>query len=112
MQIWWQQKLRHNAQFLVRGVVCLLASLILVGCSATLSNSGVTPTPLRPILTASSCDTPPDVQPVSPAEIDIGNTSRPLIALTFDAGGPSSTHCSNPGYSGKAPGPLNLLYHR
>jgi delta-lactam-biosynthetic de-N-acetylase len=29
------------------------------------------------------------VQPVSPAEIDIGNTGRARIALTFDAGGPS-----------------------
>ncbi|HYB35204.1 MAG TPA: polysaccharide deacetylase family protein [Mycobacterium sp.] len=29
------------------------------------------------------------MQPVSAAEIDIGNTSRPVIALTFDAGGPS-----------------------
>jgi peptidoglycan/xylan/chitin deacetylase (PgdA/CDA1 family) len=27
---------------------------------------------------------------VSPVEIDIGNTSRPRIALTFDAGGPSA----------------------
>lgn len=40
-------------------------------------------------MTSSSCDTPPDVQPVSAAEIDIGNTNRPVIALTFDAGGPS-----------------------
>jgi peptidoglycan/xylan/chitin deacetylase (PgdA/CDA1 family) len=30
------------------------------------------------------------VQPVSAAEIDIGDTSRPLIALAFDAGGPSA----------------------
>lgn len=47
---------------------------------------GTTPTP-RP--TPSPCDTPAGVQPVSAAEIDIGNTGRPRIALTFDAGGPS-----------------------
>ena len=45
-----------------------------------------TPTP-RPI--SSPCDTPAGVQPVSAAEIDTGNTDRPRIALTFDAGGPS-----------------------
>ncbi len=87
MQLRQQQKLRHNAQFLVRGAVFLLVSLTLVGCSGTPSNST---TPLRPVLTSSSCDTPPDVQPVSAAEIDIGDTTRPLIALTFDAGGPSA----------------------
>jgi delta-lactam-biosynthetic de-N-acetylase len=47
---------------------------------------GTTPTP-QP--TTSPCDTPPGVQPVSPAEIDTGDTGRPRIALTFDAGGPS-----------------------
>src|SRR5215470_1771061 len=47
---------------------------------------GSTPTP-QP--TPSPCDTPPGIQPVSPAEIDSGNTGRPRIALTFDAGGPS-----------------------
>lgn len=52
----------------------------------------VTPTPTlkpSPRPTPSLCDTPPGVQPVSPSEIDIGDTSRPRIALTFDAGGPS-----------------------
>jgi peptidoglycan/xylan/chitin deacetylase (PgdA/CDA1 family) len=50
-----------------------------------------TPTPTQPPHpTPSACDTPPGVQPVSSAEIDIGNTSRPRIALTFDAGGPST----------------------
>ncbi len=87
MQLRQQQKLRHNAQFLVRGAVFLLVSLTLVGCGGTPSNSTA---PLRPFLTSSSCDTPPDVQPVSAAEIDIGDTSRPFIALTFDAGGPSA----------------------
>ncbi len=40
------------------------------------------------------CATPPGVQPVSPTEITIGNTSKMQVALTFDAGGdvaPSST---------------------
>lgn len=82
-------KQRHNAYFLDRGVGCLLFSLILVAWSGTPSTSSNTLTHFRPILTASSCDTPPDVQPVPAPEIDIGNTSRPLIALTFDAGGPS-----------------------
>jgi peptidoglycan/xylan/chitin deacetylase (PgdA/CDA1 family) len=45
-----------------------------------------TPTP-RP--TPSPCETPPGVSPVSPAEVDQGNTSKPRIALTFDAGGPA-----------------------
>jgi peptidoglycan/xylan/chitin deacetylase (PgdA/CDA1 family) len=40
--------------------------------------------------TLNPCATPPGVQPVSPVEIDIGNTNRPRIALTFDAGGPST----------------------
>lgn len=39
--------------------------------------------------TPSLCDTPPGVQPVSASEIDIGDTSGPRIALTFDAGEPS-----------------------
>lgn len=47
---------------------------------------GTTPTP-QP--TSSPCDTPVGVQPVSAAEIDLGNTSRSAVALTFDAGGPS-----------------------
>ena len=87
MQLRHQHKLRHNAQFLIRGAVFLLVSLTLVGCSGTPSNSTA---PLRPVLTSSSCDTPPDAQPVSAAEIDIGDASRALIALTFDAGGPSA----------------------
>jgi peptidoglycan/xylan/chitin deacetylase (PgdA/CDA1 family) len=37
----------------------------------------------------SPCDTPAGVQPVSAVEIDIGNTGRQRIALTFDAGGHS-----------------------
>jgi peptidoglycan/xylan/chitin deacetylase (PgdA/CDA1 family) len=55
----------------------------------------VMPTPLptqgttTPQPAPSSCDTPPGVQPVSAAEIALGTTSRPRIALTFDAGGPS-----------------------
>src|SRR6516165_12459742 len=87
MQLRHQHKLRHNAQFLIRGAVFLLVSLTLVGCSGTPRNSTA---PLRSVLTSSSCDTPAEVQPVSAAEIDIGDTSRPLIALTFDAGGPSA----------------------
>ena len=51
---------RHNAQFVIPGVVYLLVSLILVGCTATPSNSTAR---LRPILTSSSCDTPAEVQP-------------------------------------------------
>lgn len=47
------------------------------------------PTP-TPTPQPSACDTPPGVQPVSSAEIDIGDSSRPRIALTFDAGGPST----------------------
>jgi len=47
---------------------------------------GTTPTP-QP--TPSPCDTPAGVQPVLASEIDIGNTDRQRIALTFDAGGPS-----------------------
>ncbi len=50
-----------------------------------------TPTPTQPPHpTPSACDTPQGVEPVSSAEIDIGDTSRPRIALTFDAGGPST----------------------
>lgn len=51
-----------------------------------LPTQGTTPT-LQPTL--SSCDRPPGLQPVSAAEIALGTTSRPRIALTFDAGGPS-----------------------
>ena len=52
-----------------------------------------TPTPTqppRPTPTLGPCDTPPGVQRVSPVEIDMGNTGRQRIALTFDAGGPST----------------------
>jgi delta-lactam-biosynthetic de-N-acetylase len=52
----------------------------------TLPTQGTTPTP-QPTL--SSCSTPPGVQPVSSAEIALGNTNERHIALTFDAGGPS-----------------------
>ena len=48
---------------------------------------GTTPTP-RP--TPLPCNTPTDVQPVSATEIDLGDTSRPAVALTFDAGGPTA----------------------
>jgi peptidoglycan/xylan/chitin deacetylase (PgdA/CDA1 family) len=51
-----------------------------------LPSQGTTPTP-QP--TPSTCDTPAGVQPVSEAEIAIGDTSMPRLALTFDAGGPS-----------------------
>jgi peptidoglycan/xylan/chitin deacetylase (PgdA/CDA1 family) len=86
----WRTKQRHNIHVAGRDVVCLLVSLILVACNGAPSNSAGSPAPLHPILTSSSCDTPPDVQPAPAAEIDIGNTSRPRIALTFDAGGPSA----------------------
>jgi peptidoglycan/xylan/chitin deacetylase (PgdA/CDA1 family) len=80
---------QHNSRYLGRGTLCILISLVLVGCGETSSTSDSTRAFLRPTITSSSCDTPPDVQPVSAAEIDIGNTSRPVIALTFDAGGPA-----------------------
>ena len=51
-----------------------------------LPTQGTTPAPQpKP----SFCATPPDVLPVSAAEIALGTTSRPRIALTFDAAGPS-----------------------
>ena len=89
MRAWQQQNRRHSASFLGRGILCTLVLSVLVGCTETSSISGGSIAPLRAILTSASCDTPPDLQPVSAAEIDIGNTNRPLIALTFDAGGPS-----------------------
>jgi hypothetical protein len=58
MQLRRQPELRHNAQFLVHGAVFLLVSLTLVGCSGTPSNSTAS---RRPVLTSSSCDTPPGV---------------------------------------------------
>jgi peptidoglycan/xylan/chitin deacetylase (PgdA/CDA1 family) len=90
MQMWQQQKPPYNTHFVARDLLCLLAFLILVGCSTASSNGDSAPTPFRLTLTSSSCDTPPDVQPVPGDEIAIGNTTRPLIALTFDAGGPSA----------------------
>ncbi len=51
-----------------------------------------TPTPTRTPTPSptSACRPTPGVQPVSAVEIDRGNTSRSGIALTFDAGGPST----------------------
>lgn len=51
-----------------------------------------TSTPTRTPTTSptSPCVPPARVQPVSPVEIDQGTTSRPQIALTFDAGGPTT----------------------
>ena len=89
MVVWQQQNELHNTHFVGRVILCVLVSLVLVDFCGTSSKSGNTAASLRPALTSSSCDTPPDVQPVSAAQIDIGDTSRPLIALTFDAGGPS-----------------------
>jgi peptidoglycan/xylan/chitin deacetylase (PgdA/CDA1 family) len=90
MQLWQQEKQRPDTHFLCRDILCILVFLVLVGCDyGTPSNRGSTPSSFHPTVTSSSCDTPPNVQPVSASEIDIGNTSRPLIALTFDAGGPS-----------------------
>ncbi len=90
MQTWQQQRWPYNTHFVGRGLLCLLVFLILVGRSAASSNGDSAPTSLRLTLTSSSCDTPPDGQPVPGEEIAIGNTARPLIALTFDAGGPSA----------------------
>lgn len=99
--------------------ILLLSFLILVlvtGCGNTAS-PGATPTPRvtatattlpKPTPTATQvvptptlppgktptpqpkgpCDT--GAQPVSATEIDIGDTSQPRIALTFDAGGPAA----------------------
>jgi peptidoglycan-N-acetylglucosamine deacetylase len=131
MQVWQRQKKRHLTHFVGRGIVCILALLLLVGCGATSNTNGSTPTPIRPTATSSplatqtparsatsvstpspgitvmptplqtqgatptpqptlsSCSTPPGVQSVSATEIALGTTSRPRIALTFDAGGPS-----------------------
>jgi peptidoglycan/xylan/chitin deacetylase (PgdA/CDA1 family) len=55
--------------------------------SKVIPSSRPTPTSQPP---PSPCDTPPGVQPVSSAEIAIGNTGRARIALTFDAGGPAA----------------------
>lgn len=58
---------------------------------------GPTDTPIptaTPVPVPDPCDTPPGVEVVSSEEIDIGNTSKPQVALTFDAGGevpPAST---------------------
>ena len=121
----------HNTQFVVRGILSILALLFLVACGGASSTIGGTPTPPHPTATSSpratqtpapgatsistpspgttvmptplptqgttptpqptpsSCATPSGVQTVSATEIAIGNTSKPRIALTFDAGGPS-----------------------
>ena len=80
---------RRNAQFVGRGIFCILVLLVLVGRHGLSIDNADTPTPRPPRLTASSCDAAPDVLPVSASEIDMGDASRPFIALTFDAGGPS-----------------------
>jgi peptidoglycan-N-acetylmuramic acid deacetylase len=49
-----------------------------------------TPTRIPTPTPTSACVPPVGVQPVSSAEVDRGNTSRPELALTFDAGGPST----------------------
>ena len=84
-----RQKQKHNTHFAGRGVICMLISLILLGGNGAPSKISDTSGAFRVKLTSSSCDTPPDVQPVSAAEIDTGDTSKPVIAVTFDAGGPS-----------------------
>lgn len=48
------------------------------------------PSPTRTPTPTSACVPAPGVQPVSSTEVDRGNTSRPQIALTFDAGGPAT----------------------
>src|ERR1700757_2081710 len=90
MQLLRRQKQKHNTHFVGRGVICMLIFLILLGGNGAPSKIGDTSGAFRVKLTSSSCDTPPDVQTVSAAEIDIGDTSKPVIALTFDAGGPSA----------------------
>jgi peptidoglycan/xylan/chitin deacetylase (PgdA/CDA1 family) len=84
-----QENQPHSRHFVGRGLLCILAFLVLISCGKASIKSDRARGSLYPTITSSSCDTPPDVQPVSAAEIDIGNTSRPVIALTFDAGGPS-----------------------
>ena len=59
------------------------------GTTATTTPQPTRATTPTPQPTPSPCDTPAGAQPVSAAEIDIGNTGRPAVDLTFDAGGPS-----------------------
>jgi delta-lactam-biosynthetic de-N-acetylase len=89
MQLSQRENQRRNTQFVGRGIFCVLVLMVLVGCQGPPIDNADTPTPRPPRLTASSCDAAPDVLPVSASEIDMGDTSRPFIALTFDAGGPS-----------------------
>jgi delta-lactam-biosynthetic de-N-acetylase len=89
MQLSQRGNQRRNAQFVGRGIFCILVLSLLVGCHGPWIDNADTPTPRPPKLTASSCDAAPDVLPVSASEIDMGDISRPFIALTFDAGGPS-----------------------
>ena len=89
MQFSQRGNLRRNAQFVGRGIFCILVLSLLVGCHGPWIDNADTPTPRPASLTASSCDAAPDVLPVSASEIDVGDTSRSFIALTFDAGGPS-----------------------
>lgn len=109
MQVWQRQQQRRQGQCIARLLAGMLALLLLVSCGGASRIGGSTPTPSPTAIsspratptgttatptppagtTATPCDAPATVQPVSAAEIDIGNTSRPAVALTFDAGGPS-----------------------
>jgi peptidoglycan/xylan/chitin deacetylase (PgdA/CDA1 family) len=89
MSAWRQQKEQDHKHFASWLIISILLLSLLIGCGGTptpLPTQQTTPTP-RP--SPSPCGTPSGVQPVSSAEIDIGNTSRPRVALTFDAGGPA-----------------------
>lgn len=87
MEVWQPQKGSYKTFSMTWTILGSLIFLVLVSCSLESSSS---PSSFRVTLTSSSCDTPPDVQRTTPAEIDTGNTAGPLIALTFDAGGPSA----------------------
>lgn len=60
-------------------------------CPGPTPTQGITPTPcLSPTPPKPSpCDTPPGVVPPSSVEVDQGDTSQSVVALTFDAGGPA-----------------------
>ncbi len=102
MQVGRYHRRNHRCQA-GQFIMSVLALVLLFGCSGTPRAPDSTPTPHvtitsltttpevtpTPQPTLSPCDTPPGVLPVSSAEIDIGNTSQPRLALTFDAGGPS-----------------------
>lgn len=77
----------YNTFSTAQTVLGLLVSVVLVGGCVESSSR---PSSFRLTLSSSACDTPPDVQPAIAAEIDTGNTTGALIALTFDAGGPSA----------------------